>query len=369
MYKQLQQAYFHDRLFSIALMLAVGTSFIAIPRMEYIDWKVIACLFNISIILLALDELQVLDRVSIKILARCHHQQNLSLIMVALTFVSSMLITNDMALLTFVPITLIIARKANFDPGFTVILQALGANIGSSLTPLGNPQNLFLFSYYKLSLDQFMIIMFPFVLVGGIWLWFLNRRTRNKTLVFELERIRLISRRKVILYLILFGAVFLSVMRLFDYRYVTIMVMLFVFICDRHLFRRVDYCLLGTFVCFFIIVGNLSQLDWLSSFFSQTCLSSSGSYIGSILLSQIISNVPSAIFIAHFTYQWQAVLLGVNVGGLGTLIASMASVIAYRLYTREYKNPSYLRRFLFYNFISLLFLSITMYYLTMHSFI
>ena len=367
LFVQIRRIYLHDRLFSISFLLAVGSSFIAVPKIEYIDWRVIACLFNISIILLALDELQVLERVSVNILQRCHDQRRLSFILVALTFVSSMFITNDMALLTFVPITLIIARKAGFDPGFTVILQALGANIGSSLTPLGNPQNLFLYNYYQLSLQQFLMIMLPFVVLGGAWLCLLNRRTRNRKLEFELETIALVSRRKTILYLGLFAVIFLSVLRLIDYRLVTVMVLMAVLIMDRHLFKRVDYCLLGTFVCFFIVVGNLSQLSWLSSFFSQACLSSSGSFVGSIILSQFISNVPSAIFLAHFTQQWEAILLGVNVGGLGTLIASMASVIAYRLYTREFKNPSYLKRFLFYNVISLLILSIAMYWLTTSS--
>ncbi|HEX3012504.1 MAG TPA: SLC13 family permease [Syntrophomonadaceae bacterium] len=367
MYKQLQQAVLRDRLFSISLLLALVTSFIAIPQIGYIDWKVICCLFNLSIILLALDDLRVLDRVSIELLTSCHKQRSLSFILVALTFFSSMFITNDMALLTFVPLTLIIARKADFDPGFTVILQALGANIGSSLTPLGNPQNLFLFSYYHLTLAQFMLIMLPFALLGGLWLWLLNRRTINQPLNFKLESVQLESKRKIILYLLLFGVVFLSVLRVVDYRLVTVMVLLIVAVWDRQLLKRLDYCLLGTFICFFIIVGNLSHLNWLSNYLSQTCISSTGSYIGSILLSQLISNVPSAIFIAHFTQQWQAVLLGVNVGGLGTLIASMASVIAFRLYTREYSNQSYLSRFLFYNLISLLTFSLAMYYMVVQN--
>lgn len=363
MVEQFRQVFLKDRLFSISLLLAVGSSFIAVPRMEYIDWKVICCLFNLSAILLALEELHVLDRVSIQILSAYQCQRSLSMILVVLTFVSSMFITNDMALLIMVPLTLVIARKAGFDPGFTVILQALGANIGSSLTPIGNPQNLFLFSYYQLSLYEFLVIMFPFVLLGAIWLWLLNHLTGKNSLDFELEQVQQVSRRRVIPYLFLFAAVFLSVIRVLDYRAVTVVVLLVLVFWDRHLFRRVDYCLLATFVCFFIIVGNVSHLSILSSFFSQACMSSTGSYMGSILLSQLVSNVPSAILISHFTRQWDAVLLGVNVGGMGTLIASMASVIAYRLYKREYSTPSYLGKFLFYNFISLLVFSVTMYYI------
>ncbi len=358
-----RRALLQDRLFSIALLIALASSIITVPKMEYIDWKVMCCLFNLSAILLALEELHVLDRISIQILSSCQCQRSLSLVLVTLTFISAMFITNDMALLTMVPLTLVIAKKAGFDPGFTVILQALGANIGSSLTPIGSPQNLFLFSYYQLSLYQFLIIMLPFVLLGAVWLWILNHLTDKNPLDFELERAERVSRKRVIPYLLLFAAAFLSVIRVLDYRAVTIMVLLALVLWDRHLFRRIDYCLLGTFVCFFIIVGNISHIDSLSTFFSQTCMSSAGSYMGSILLSQVVSNVPSAIFISHFTRQWEAVLLGVNVGGLGTLIASMASVIAYRLYKREYTTPSYLGKFLFYNFISLMVFSITMYYI------
>lgn len=364
MLKRLQQALQHDQLFSISLLLAVGSSFLSLPRIEYIDWQVIFCLLNLSAILLALEELRVLDRVSIQILSVYKCQRTLSLILVSLTFVSAMFITNDMALLTLVPLTLIIARKTGFDPGFTIILQALAANIGSSLTPVGNPQNLFLFSYYHLTLQQFLLIMIPFMILGAFWLWVLNHLTEKRTLIFKIDSFPMVGKSKIIIYLLLLAAVFLSVVRVIDYRLVTVMVFLILIFWDKHLLKRLDLCLPSTFICFFIIVGNLSQSNWLSNSLGQMCKSSSGSYIGSILLSQVMSNVPAAILISHFTLQWKAVLLGVNVGGLGTLIASMASVIAYRLYIREYSGHNYMGNFLFYNFISLAIFSITMYYLT-----
>lgn len=354
----------HDIIFSVSLLLALVTSLMVKPTLNSIDWKVIFCLFNLNAILLALEELHVMDKVSIKILSVQCNQRHLSMILVGLTFLSSMLITNDVALITFVPLTLIIARKSGFDPGYTIILQALAANIGSSLTPVGNPQNLFLFSHYHIPLGQFMSLMLPFVLTGAFWLIILNHHTGNKNLEFSLEPVETGNSLKIIIYIILFLAVILSVLRIIDYRLVTGLVILVLFCMDRNLFVRLDYCLLGTFICFFIAVANFSHFNTLGMLLQRNFESTAGSFMGSVLLSQIISNVPSAILIANYSEQWRAVLLGVNIGGMGTLVASMASVIAYRYYVREYKKRGYLWQFFRYNLLSLaVFLLIASYWI------
>lgn len=351
-----------DIVFSISVLLALITSFFFMPSWQDVDWNVIFCLFNLSAILIALEELHVLDKVSVQILSVQKNQRRLSVILVALTFVSAMFITNDVALITFVPLTMLIARKAGFDPGYTVILQALGANIGSSLTPLGNPQNLFLFSHYNIQLVQFLSLMLPFVAAGALWLVFLNWRAKNRILVFTLEDVKTGDSLGIFLYLLLFAAVILSVLRVLDYRVVTLAVIAVMLIKDRHLLARVDYSLLGTFICFFIFIANISNFNGFNALLHHAFASSVGSYFGSILLSQFISNVPSAIFMANYSQNWQAVLLGVNVGGMGTLIASMASVIAYRIYVREYKKKGYLWQFFRYNLLSLAVFSIFAYW-------
>lgn len=354
----------HDKIFSVALLLAIGTSVIVRPSLDAIDWKVIFCLFNLSAILLALEELHVLDKISVEILASRHSQRQLSVVLVGLTFLSSMLITNDVALITFVPLTLMIARKAGFDPGYVIILQALAANIGSSLTPLGNPQNLFLFSHYDIPLTQFLKLMLPFVAAGALWLAILNCRTGNEKLEYFLEPVETGRPGKITIYTILFLAVVLSVLKIVDYRLVTVLVAAVVLVMDRHILARVDYCLLGTFLCFFIAVDNLSHFQALSIWLQDGLATASGSFFGSVLLSQFISNVPCAILIANYSEQWPAVLLGVNVGGMGTLVASMASVIAYRYYVREYNRNGYLGQFIGYNLLSLaVFLPIACYWL------
>jgi len=349
----IKKAFSHDLVFSISLLLALVTSFFTHPTISCIDWKVILCLFNLNAILLALQKLRLLEKLSIKILSIQRNQRYLSILLIGLTFLSSMFITNDVALITFVPLTLVIARKSGFDPGYTIILQALGANIGSSLSPVGNPQNLFLFSYYHIPLEQFISLMFPFVLAGAVWLFILNYKADNKDLEFTLEPVETGSWSKTTIYIILFLAVILSVLRIVDYRVVTCLVVMALFCMDRSLFAHIDYFLLATFICFFISVANFSHFSILGKLLQNCLASNTGSFLGSVLLSQIISNVPSAILIANYSEHWKAVLLGVNIGGMGTLVASMASLIAYRYYVREYQAKGYFWQFFSYNFLSL----------------
>jgi len=180
-----------------------------------------------------------------------------------------------------------------------------------------------------------------------------NLRTGNEKLEYSLQPVRIGQPGKITIYTVLFLAVVLSVLRIVDYRMVTILVVAVMLVLDRHLLLRVDYCLLGTFICFFIAIDNLSHFQALSAWLQDGLATASSSFFGSVLLSQFISNVPCAILIANYSQQWPAVLLGVNVGGMGTLIASMASVIAYRYYVREYKRNGYLGEFIGYSLLSL----------------
>ncbi|HEX3011512.1 MAG TPA: SLC13 family permease [Syntrophomonadaceae bacterium] len=342
-----------DPVFSVSLFLALLSSCFVRPSLADIDWRVLACLFNLSLIIAALEELKVLDGISIRLLSLQHNQRKLSVILVSFTFVSSMLITNDVALITFVPLTLIISRKAGFDPVYIVILQTLAANIGSSLTPMGNPQNLFLFSYYHIPLTSFLGLMLPLVIVGAFWLELLNRRVSNRNLNFDLSAVEIGDKRKVAVFILLFIVVVLAVLRLLDYRLVTVGVVLCTLCLDKTWLRKVDYLLLGTFACFFIFMGNLSHFTLLNELLQSSFRGAVRPLWASIFLSQVISNVPCAILIAHYTVQWKAVLLGVNVGGLGSLVASMASVIAYKFYRQEYKGHPFLVEFTGCNLLSL----------------
>lgn len=340
-------------IFTVALALAVITSFLALPKLHYLDWEVLICLFNLMLVLQAFEELKVLDKASIHILSKYGNMRSLSFVLILITFFSAMLITNDVALITFVPIALIIARKADFDPMYLIILQTLAANIGSSLTPMGNPQNLFLFSYYHIPISAFLLKTFFFVCLGALWLLLLNLRLPVKPLIFQLSPIEMGSGKKVILYFGLFFIIILSILHLISYWFALGITLLIILTFDRGLILKVDYFLLATFICFFIFIGNLANLPKVAAFIHGVLNSQAKSYSVSILLSQFISNVPCAILLASFTKHWDAVLLGVNIGGMGTLIASLASVISYKFYAKTYNGKAYLIKFHLINFASL----------------
>lgn len=277
-----------------------------------------------------------------------------------------MLITNDVALITFVPLTLIISKRAKFNPMKLVIFETLAANIGSGLTPMGNPQNLFIFTYYNLRALEFFKIMLPFTILGVIWLYFLNSLEKNKKLNFDLEDIIIENNISVFVFSCLFILILLSVFNIINYEITTIITILAVVLTNKKLLVNVDYFLLLTFVCFFIFIGNLSSLPLLQQSAEGLLENKSTTYFASISLSQIISNVPCSILLAKFTTNWRQLLLGVNVGGLGTLIASLASVISYKLYITETsccEKSKYLAYFALYNAISLLIFGFANYFI------
>ena len=351
--------------FSVSLILVFITSIFSSPKFSYIDFKVLISLFNLMVVICAFEKLKVLDRIAINILSRYKNQKRVSLVLIFLTFFASMFITNDVALITFVPITLIIARKAGFNPMKLVILQTLGANIGSALTPMGNPQNLFLLSFYNINGVDFLITTVLFVVLGALWLILLNYKTTTKELNFTLEVVHKKDKKyifRVILYSMLFIFIILSVFNIVSYYIAFAATAILIIMLDRGLLLEVDYFLLATFICFFIIIGNLSHITVITTYMAKVLSSSGRVYIFSILFSQFISNVPCSILLAGFTKSWKELLLGVNIGGMGTLVASLASVISYKFYMKEYKDKNYLIEFHKYNFISLFIFTLIIYF-------
>ena len=344
-----------DKLFSISLLAAATTSVFVRPELSYINFKVLILLFNLMLIISALKDMQLLDKAALCILEKCSDTRTLSLIFIVITFFASMLVTNDVALLTFVPLCIITFKKTKLDPMKTIIFQTLAANIGSSLTPMGNPQNLFLFAYYKLSAMQFFSVTIPFVAFGMLWLFILNKRVVRKKILLVNHSSSIKVNKRTLIYILLFSFIVFSVFGIVDYKYTLLITLLSVILLDKQLIARVDYFLLGTFICFFIFIGNISNISFIKTFLTLILQKPSMPYISSILLSQVVSNVPCSILVSSFTSNWKEVLLGVNTGGMGTIIASLASVISYKIYIKENqcKNRSYLLKFNIYNIISL----------------
>lgn len=353
-----------EKVFCISLMLSIFTSFLVQPKMSYINFKVIVLLFNLMIIISALKELKFMDKIAVTVLSKCKNTRRISLIFIVITFFASMLVTNDVALITFVPLAMLTFKKANFNPMKTIILQTLAANIGSSLTPMGNPQNLFLFTYYNLSSFQFFSITVPFVSLGMLWLLLLNKRVPKKKLNLSLNAVGIEDKKKTSLYLIIFAIVILSVFGVVNYEYAFLIVIIGVLFMDKHLVKEVDYFLLATFICFFIFIGNISNIKSIQLYLHNFLQLAYMPYFSSIIFSQLISNVPCSILVSGFTGNWKEVLLGVNIGGLGTLIASLASLISYKIFVNENegeKNKLYLSKFNVYSFVSLFLFTIVNY--------
>lgn len=355
-----------EKVFTVSAVLALLSCTFARPSIQYMDFKVLFSLFNLMAVVAAMKKLKVMDYIAVRILNNCTHMRQVSLVLICLCFFSSMLLTNDVALITFVPLSVIISRRASFPIAETVVLQTLAANIGSSLTPMGNPQNLYLFSKYSFTTADFFMITLPFVAAGFIFIWLLNKRLPAEKVHIELNEVELGSKYDIIIFLVLFIAVVLSIFNLINYTAVFAAALCIILLRNKALLKDIDFFLLGTFVFFFIFIGNISTNPQVNTLLKDLFSSPRSTYIGSIGLSQIISNVPAAILISGFTCQCRQVLLGVNIGGMGTLIASLASVISYKIYSHEFGNQasgSYFKIFTKYNALGLLLFGLLFFFL------
>lgn len=270
-----------------------------------------------------------------------------------------MFITNDVSLLTFVPFSCTVLRLADQQQRlpFVVVMQTIAANLGSILLPIGNPQNLYLYTRSGYSLSAFVYLMLPYAAAAGLLLAILLLVRRSVPLnapVSELPATHACG--KIAFYGLLFFLCLLTVANWIPYPVTAGLVLFLVLLVDRHVLRRVDYTLLLTFVGFFLFVGNLQRIGLLHHAIAQVV--QGHEMITAVLISQIISNVPAALLLSGFTEQWDLLLVGVNVGGLGTLIASMASLISYKYVSQNAPafKKTYFRLFTGMNLIFLMLL-------------
>ncbi|MBR5589778.1 MAG: citrate transporter [Phascolarctobacterium sp.] len=340
---------------TIALLLGCVSSLFNVPKMHYIDWEVLAVLWALMVVVAGLKTVKFLDWTAIELLNRCATYKQVVIALVGLTFVSSMFVTNDVALLTFVPLALVIGKTIKMDMPRVVILQTLAANLGSMFTPPGNPQNLFLYAHYGYSaLGFFKVMLLPTVL-SVIYIGVIIYFKRNQPLQLELPALERPDRKLTTIYLVLLALNVGAVLHLLDKYIALAITVIVVLVVNRKLVKQVDYSLLLTFIGFFVFIGNISNTSVVSYLRDHVLGTTEGTYLAALVSSQFISNVPAAMLLAGLTREADALLLGVNIGGLGTLIASMASVISYKLFAAEhpYQAGGYLRMFLFYNFVGL----------------
>lgn len=342
-----------EKVFVVSLIFAVITSVMSLPKLNYINFEVVILMFNLMIVIKAFENLRLLDKIAVGILVKQKNIRMVSLMLIFLCFFSSMIITNDVALITFVPLTMIIAKKAEINPLKIIIMETLAVNIGSSFTPIGNPQNLYLFSFFNIRVLDFFKITIFLAVIGLLWLFILNYRILNKNFNSDLNKVQIENKGELAIFFGLFVVILLSVFNVVDYRFTFVITLIITFIVEKKLFKEVEYFLLITFTCFFIAIGNISNIAIIDEFARKILTNISNVYFSSIFLSQIISNLPCAILLSKFTSSWKEILIGVNIGGMGTMIASLASLISYKFYSKEYDGKQYFFEFTIYNFVSL----------------
>lgn len=360
----------------VAILLAV-ISMIFIPPdqqyPEYIDFRTLGILFGLMTCVAGVQQLGVFDRLAGMLLRKVSSRMAITSVLVMLCFFSSMLLTNDVALITFVPFSLILLqrKKELFDEKWIlriVVMQTIAANLGSMLTPIGNPQNLYLFGLAQMRIEKFILLMLPYsvmaFLVLIIWIILASgisriyarddqkqdqttiKNIQDNKITFSKEdgRHQLSEEKhseksisfswKLWCYCVLFLLGLLVVGRVLPWSVFAVFVLVFTFAADRKTLMKVDYSLLGTFAALFIFIGNLGRIEVFRQFLER--MIRGREMVTSVLASQVMSNVPAAILLSGFTDAIPNLIVGTNIGGLGTLIASMASLISFKYIAREY---------------------------------
>ncbi len=355
----------------VATVLAIISAFVVPPSAaywDYIDWHVLGLLLSLMIIMAGLQKTGFFDAIGAKLLGKTNNTRQLAFLLVFLCFFFSMLITNDVALFTFVPFAMIMLKKCMQEKMIipVLVLQTIAANLGSMLTPIGNPQNLYLYNLSGMGMGEFMGVMLPYTIIAGILLAIAivvcckkepitevaitsmsavqNETDAEKEMTAEeqkaqeekavLEKSRNLIKNAV--YITLFALSLGVVAHLVPFEMVLLVVILLVFNMDRKVLTQVDYCLLLTFIAFFIFTGNMGNIAAVRDTLQQ--LVAGRELAIGVISSQAISNVPAALLLSGFTSNYRGLLIGVNLGGLGTLIASMASLISYKLFAKEYNE-------------------------------
>ena len=292
-------------IFSISLILAIVSCFFVLPNpdyLNYINWETIILLFAIMLIVEILKNLSVFEILVRKLLTKVKNTRALVLFLVFTCFFSSIFITNDVSLIIFVPFTLLALKKVDrLDLIiFTVSLETIAANVGCMVLPIGAPHNIVMYTVSHIPFESFFLILLPYIIVAVIFLIVLSLFIPNDDVRMpKLSKIE-IDRKDFL----------------------------------KRVFLGVDYFLLLTFIALFILIGNLENIPFLNLLFKQWIIGNE--VIFGIISSQVISNVPAAILLSGFSTNYEAIIVGINIGGLGTLIASMANLISYKILVREH---------------------------------
>ncbi|MCR4717952.1 MAG: citrate transporter [Lachnospiraceae bacterium] len=372
-----------ETVLTVSWILAISSMFLIKPDsryISYIDFKTLASLWSLMLVVAAFTDLGTFDRIARKMLAKTKYIWQLVSLLVLLPFAFSMFITNDVALLTFVPFSIHIIQMSKRDELIipVVCYQTVAANLGSMLTPIGNPQNIYLFSLSDMTVAEFITLVLPYICVSilllmagiisikgkrGLVLTSDSFETTDKNFnpTDESEQQNNNSKKYELIYLILFIMAVLAVAfpKIIKYPIVVLVILLVCLLINRKMLVSIDYALLFTFVGFFIFTGNLERIGNVREFLIS--LVNGHEVLAAILSSQLISNVPAALLLSNFTNKIPDLIIGVNLGGLGTLIASMASLISFKLLAHR-RNELKGKYLLYFTLVNIIFLTILFFF-------
>ena len=336
MIKKIKDFITKETVLCVAAVCAILTMFLVPPDREYlhyIDFRVLCLLLCLMAVVAGLKAVGLFNWLTYQLLRRIRSGRVLGITLVLLPFFCSMFVTNDVALIIFIPFTLMLLQNLGYQHQIipVTVFQTIAANLGSMATPVGNPQNLFLYAFYNIGIKDFFSVTFPLTVLSMIILAIASSALLPKKMPDQnLDRTSIRSAKDLLIYVILFALSLLTVFRVIPYGLTTAVTVCTLLLTNRKLLKEVDYMLLLTFVCFFTVSENLGRLDAVRSFLHQ--LLQWNTLLTAVGTSQVISNVPAAIVLSGFTDQWQEMLAGVNIGGLGTPIASLASLITMKFY-------------------------------------
>ncbi len=315
--------------------------------LDYIDFRVLALLFCLMLIVSGLQSAGVFERLMQLLAGLVNNARQLALVLVIACFLLSMWITNDVALITLVPFAIMVLQETGQEKylPFVIVMQTVAANLGSMCTPVGNPQNLYLYTVSGMDIAGFLKLLFPYTAASFMLVLISCLLVKPEPLAVRPDGGRKAETRsgmkqggaegvklKMAVYGCLFAVSMLTVLHILHYLVLLAIVAAAVAIIEPRLFREADYFLLLTFIAFFVFVGNIRQIGFIHAFLNS-CVAGN-EVLASVLASQVISNVPAAVLLSGFTSDYSGLLVGTNIGGLGSLIASMASLISYKLYNR-----------------------------------
>ena len=316
----------NETIFCISLILAIVSCFFVLPSIDYlnyINWETIILLFVIMVFVEILKNLAVFEIFVRKLLNKVKNTRGLVLFLVFTCFFSSIFITNDVSLIIFVPFTLLALKKVDrLDLIiFAVSLETIAANVGCMVLPIGAPHNIVMYTVSHIPFASFFFLLLPYIIVSVIFLiilsFFIPRDDVSLPKMSDIE----IERKDFV----------------------------------KRVFLGVDYFLLLTFIALFILIGNLQNISFFNSLFSKWIIGNE--VIWGVLASQVISNVPAAILLSGFSTNYEVIIVGINIGGLGTLIASMANLISYKILAREF-NDFKIRYFIVFTVLNIVLLII-----------